>query len=277
MNIILWHRLLAPYELAVQELVLKLNHIRKEYAEHNLYCPIHEVVGRVKSISSIMEKVNRKNIPMEKLEEQIEDIAGIRITCQFQEDIDQIVQMIDSRSDMIIKQKKDYIMHHKESGYRSYHLIVYYTVETYEGIRRVQAELQIRTMAMDFWATIEHSLQYKYKEKIPPQVRERLAKAADAVVSLDNEMSAIREEIVDAQLSSQMKYRLVSDILNTIENLYPLANEREIKKIQNEFYQIYSLSDMDELRHFHEQLDIIAEGYRAQSVQQGDWEGKKYR
>ena len=79
-------------------------------------------------------------------------------------------------------------------------------------------------------------------------------------------MSSVRSEIMDAQLSSQLQHRLVADILNTIENLYRIANKREVEKIQEEFYRVYSLNDLDELRRFHQQLDIIAEGYRAQSV-----------
>ena len=101
--------------------------------------------------------------------------------------------MIQKRSDMEIKSEKNYLKHMKQSGYRSYHLIIYYTVETIEGPKRLQAEIQIRTMAMNFWATIEHSLQYKYKGDMPPHVTERLSKAADAIISLDREMSSCSE------------------------------------------------------------------------------------
>lgn len=109
----------------------------------------------------------------EEMEEQVEDIAGIRIICQFVEDIEKVADLIQKRSDIEIKSEKDYIRHMKDSGYRSYHLIVYYTVETMNGPKRIQVEIQIRTMAMDFWATIEHSLQYKYKANIPDHIRER--------------------------------------------------------------------------------------------------------
>ena len=97
------------------------------------------------------------------MEEEVEDIAGIRIICQFEEDIETVASLIQNRSDMTIKSEKNYLKHVKQSGYRSLHLIIYYTVETLNGPRKLQAEIQIRTMAMDFWATIEHSLQYKYK------------------------------------------------------------------------------------------------------------------
>ena len=174
--------------------------------------------------------------------------------------------MIQKRSDMEIKSEKNYLKHMKQSGYRSYHLIIYYTVETIEGPKRLQAEIQIRTMAMNFWATIEHSLQYKYKGDMPPHVTERLSKAADAIISLDREMSSVRNEIMDAQNSSQMQSNLVKDILNNIENLYKVSNKREVMKIQDEFLRVFRTKDLQQLERFHRQLDIIAEGYRAQAV-----------
>ena len=266
MEIQLWRRILSSYELAVQELIIKFEHLIAEYRINDQYSPIEEVSGRVKSISSILEKMHRKNISMEKLEEEIEDIAGIRIICQFEEDIAEVARIIANRKDMEIKSEKNYLTHMKESGYRSYHLIVYYTVETIEGPKRLQVEIQIRTLAMNFWATIEHSLQYKYKGNMPPHVAERLSKAADAIISLDQEMSSVRNEIMDAQNSSQMQSNLVSDILSNIENLYKLTNKREVAKIQDEFLRVYETKDLQQLERFHRQLDIISESYRAQAV-----------
>lgn len=238
----------------------------REHREKDLYCPIEQVTGRVKSISSILEKMQRKQIPMERMEREIEDIAGIRIICQFEEDIDVVASIIQKRTDMEIKSEKDYLTHMKESGYRSYHLIIYYTVETLEGPKKLQAEIQIRTLAMNFWATIEHSLQYKYKGNMPPHVAERLSKAADAIISLDHEMSSVRNEIMDAQNSSQMQTNLVANILSNIENLYKYSSRQEIMKIQEEFFRVYKTNDLQQLERFHRQLDIISEGYRAQAV-----------
>ena len=266
MEIQLWRSILSPYELAVRELVVKFEHIIDEHRQNDLYSPIEEVQGRVKSIPSILEKLQRKHIPIERMEEEVEDIAGIRIICQFEEDIDTVASIIQNRTDMEIKSEKNYLKHIKQSGYRSYHLIIYYTVETINGPRQLQAEIQIRTMAMNFWATIEHSLQYKYKGDMPPHVTERLSKAADAIISLDREMSSVRSEIIDAQNSSQMQSNLVKDILTNIENLYKLANKREITKIQDEFLRVFNTKDLQQLQRFHKQLDIIAEGYRAQAV-----------
>ena len=266
MEIKLWRSILCPYELAVRELIVKFEHIISEHRENDLYSPIEQVSGRVKSVSSILEKMQRKHIPMERMEEEVEDIAGIRIICQFEEDIETVASLIQNRSDMTIKSEKNYLKHVKQSGYRSLHLIIYYTVETLNGPRKLQAEIQIRTMAMDFWATIEHSLQYKYKGDMPPHVAERLTNAADAIILLDQEMSSVRDEIMDAQNSSQMQSNLVKDILNNIENLYRVSSEREITKIQTEFLRVFHTKDLKQLERFHRQLDIIAEGYRAQAV-----------
>lgn len=266
MEIQLWRSILCPYELAVKELVVKFEHIITEHRENDLYSPIEQVRGRVKSVSSILEKMQRKHIPMERMEEEVEDIAGIRIICQFEEDIETVASIIQKRSDMEIKSEKNYLKHIKQSGYRSYHLIIYYTVETIQGPKKLQAEIQIRTMAMNFWATIEHSLQYKYKGDMPAHVTERLSKAADAIISLDQEMSSVRNEIMDAQNSSQLQSNLIKDILTNIENLYKVSNKREVMKIQDEFLRVFKTKDLEQLQRFHRQLDIISEGYHAQAV-----------
>ena len=266
MEIQLWRSILCPYELAVKELMVKFEHIIDEHKQNDLYSPIEQVSGRVKSLPSILEKMQRKHIPMEKMEEEIEDIAGIRIICQFEEDIDTVASIIRSRSDMTIKSEKNYLKHIKQSGYRSYHLIIYYTVDTINGPKRLQAEIQIRTMAMNFWATIEHSQQYKYKGEMPLHVAERLSNAADAIIALDREMSSVRDEIMDAQGSFIIHANIVSDILNNIQNLYKVANKKEVIKIQDEFFEIYKKNDLEQLRSFARQLDIIAEGYRAQRL-----------
>ena len=174
--------------------------------------------------------------------------------------------MIKQRRDMEIKSEKDYITKMKSSGYRSYHMIVYYQLQTLKGAKTLQVEIQIRTLAMNFWATIEHSLQYKYKKNMPNHIKDRLTGAANAIIALDKEMSSIRSEIMDAQNSFQVKAHIVADILNNIQNLYKVANKKEIIKIQDDFYDIYEKDDIEQLVHFKKQLDVIAEGYRAQGL-----------
>lgn len=267
MEMQLWREILDPYQLAVDELVVKFNHMIQEHRNFGLYSPIEQVNGRVKSISSILDKLQKKQININQLEEKIEDIAGVRIICQFTEDIEKVVELIRNRSDMEIKSVKDYVKNAKDSGYRSYHMIVYYDVNTIHGVKKLQVEIQIRTLAMNFWATVEHSLQYKYKYNIPDHIKQKLTNAADAIILLDKEMSTVRDEIMDAQNSFQMKASVVADILTNIQNLYRVANKREVVKIQDEFYRVYQMGNIDELMHFNKQLDIISEGYKAQSLQ----------
>ncbi len=266
MEIQLWKELLDPYEQAVSELVTKFRNLKKEHKKKNLYSPIESVDGRVKTVSSILDKMRKKNISFEQLEEGVEDIAGIRIITQFVEDIETVAKLIGQRSDMTVIQEKDYLKNQKKSGYRSFHLIVLYTIQTVDGPKQLQVEIQIRTMAMNFWATTEHSLQYKYKGEIPEHVAQQLIKASEAIEVLDKEMSEVRSEIMDAQIDSRIQTNLVQDILRNIENLYRKANKREIIKIQTEFYRIYALHDLDALERFSRQLDILAEGSHAQSV-----------
>ena len=266
MEIQLWREILHPYEQEVSEIIIKFVCLRDEFRKNNIYSPIESVTGRVKTVSSILEKMQMKNIPFEHLEEEVEDIAGVRIICQFVEDIERVVDLIRGRSDMEILEKKDYLANKKKSGYRSYHVVVGYTVDTIHGPKRLQVEIQIRTMAMNFWATTEHSLQYKYKGEIPEHVSTRLQKAADAIFNLDNEMSQVRAEIIDAQNDMQIRTGIVKEILSAIENLYKVASEREVKKVQEEFYRIFRLNNLYELRRFQKQLDILSEGYRVQSV-----------
>lgn len=266
MEIQLWREMLDPYTLAVDELVVKFNHINDEYKHVGAYSPIEQVTGRVKTISSILEKSQKKSIDLENFEEKIEDIAGIRIICQFVEDIYKVVDIIKRRSDMRIKSEKDYINNMKPSGYRSYHMIAYYNVETLKGTKELQVEIQIRTLAMNFWATIEHSLQYKYKQNMPEHIRERLSSAAEAILILDREMSVVRDEIMDAQNSFTIKANTVADILTNIQNLYKVANKQDVIAIQDEFFRIYQEGDQAQLVQFNQELDIISERYRAQSL-----------
>lgn len=194
-----WDIFLSPYEQAIQELKIKLKGIRKDYQINKQTSPIEFVTARVKPIKSIIEKANVRNIPYDRLREEMYDIAGVRVMCQFEEDIEVICEQIRNRTDMIVVEERDYVNEIKTSGYRSYHLILKYPVETIEGTVVILAELQIRTLAMNFWATIEHSLNYKYQGEYPPEIQKRLQNAAQAAHLLDQEMSEIREEVMEAQ------------------------------------------------------------------------------
>ncbi|HLR02815.1 MAG TPA: GTP pyrophosphokinase family protein [Virgibacillus sp.] len=193
-----WEQLLAPYTQAVEELEVKLKGMRAQFEQESRHSPIEFIKGRVKPISSILEKARMKRIPLNELDE-MQDIAGVRVVCQFVDDIYAIIKSIRQRQDFKIIEEKDYITNEKESGYRSYHMIIEYPVETLHGIKKVLAEIQIRTLAMNFWATNEHSLNYKYKGRIPADIENRLKRAAEAASSLDEEMAKIKNEVQEAQ------------------------------------------------------------------------------
>ncbi|WP_416151237.1 GTP pyrophosphokinase [Salipaludibacillus sp. HK11] len=194
-----WDVMLAPYKQAVEELKIKLKGIRDQYQLTSKHTPIEFVTGRVKPVSSVLEKAKRKSIPLNKLEDEMQDLAGVRVMCQFVGDIDTVAEIIQARTDFEIEEERDYIKHKKRSGYRSYHMILRYPVQTINGEKPILVELQIRTLAMNFWATIEHSLQYKYSGQIPQKIEERLQRAAEAAFQLDEEMSQIRGEVQEAQ------------------------------------------------------------------------------
>ena len=199
MEIQLWRELLDPYQLAVDELTVKFHHIIEEHRNQGLYSPIESVDGRVKSIVSILDKMQRKNVSINDIEKKIEDLAGIRIICQFVEDIDRVVNLIKNRTDMKVTCEKDYVSHMKTSGYRSYHMIILYTVNTIHGPKELSAEIQIRTMAMDFWASLEHKIYYKFEGNAPGYISRDLRECSDIVSMLDAKMLQLNEAIIQAK------------------------------------------------------------------------------
>lgn len=194
-----WTVFLMPYEQAVDELKIKLRSLRKEFLEKGEQSPIEYVTGRVKSVESIKEKMKRRFIADDLLEQDMQDIAGLRIQCQFVEDIYQVIDLLHDRTDLTVVEERDYITNSKQSGYRSYHIVIKYPIQLATGVKEILAEIQIRTLAMNFWATIEHSLNYKYQGDFPADINSRLKRAAEASFMLDEEMSKIRGEIQDAQ------------------------------------------------------------------------------
>ncbi len=265
MDTIMWRELLEPYDLAVRELKVKFRHLIYEYRDRDQYSPIERVTGRVKTVASILDKAQKKNIPLNELEERMTDLAGVRIVCQFVEDIQRVVEIIRARTDMEVVSERDYVTQMKESGYRSYHIIVKYEVQTVKGPRKINVEIQVRTLAMNFWSTIEHPLQYKYKKDIPEDVSEKLTNVANAIISLDNEMSAARSEIVDAQNSYRAHVSTVDDIQNTIQNLARVLPAGDIQKIQDAFNRIYASGEGEKLADFRKKLDRVAAKYQVQS------------
>ena len=257
-----WKSFLMPYEQAVDELKVKLKSIRKEYRKRNEYSPIEFVTGRVKEVSSLLEKANKFGIPLDRVGQEMEDIAGIRIMCQFVEDIYTIVELIKNRSDMSIVYEKDYIKNFKDSGYRSYHVIIRYPINSIAGSKEILCEIQIRTLAMNFWATIEHSLKYKYEHYIPEDLAVRLRRAADAAFLLDQEMSEIREDIMKAQVMYQVKNVTVRDVLKKIQELYNLGDTNKAIIYQRRLDKIDNEEDITEIIKLKREIDDLLEVYK---------------
>ncbi|QXE02733.1 GTP pyrophosphokinase family protein [Terribacillus sp. DMT04] len=194
-----WEVFLAPYAQVVEELKVKLKGMRSQFEYESRHSPIEFITGRVKPVSSILQKAATKQVTVDLLHREIQDIAGLRIVTQFVNDIYTVVGMLKARKDFVIVDEIDYIVQKKDSGYRSYHMIIEYPVETIHGEKKVLAEIQIRTLAMNFWATNEHSLNYKYDGQIPADLKARLKRAAEAAFRLDEEMSKIRDDVREAQ------------------------------------------------------------------------------
>ncbi|MGI8386320.1 GTP pyrophosphokinase [Robertmurraya sp. P23] len=190
-------RFMMLYQFGIDELNTKIDILKQEFQYIHDYSPIEHVKSRIKSPESILKKVQRKNLDLSlpSIKENIKDIAGIRITCSFISDIFEISRMLENQSDIEIVEKKDYINHPKPNGYQSLHLIVKIPVFMSNGIEYVYVEVQIRTIGMDFWASLEHKIYYKFDNEVPAYLSKELKNAADTVAMLDKKMEVLHEEI----------------------------------------------------------------------------------
>lgn len=165
--------------------------MRQQYEKSGEDSSIEFVTGRVKSQASIEEKIVRRHLDENRLALDLQDIAGVRIMTKYVEDIYTVVDLLRQRTDFQILEERDYVSNAKPSGYRSYHLVIEYPVQMYTGELKVLAEIQVRTMAMNFWATVEHDLRYKHGE-LNEDLANRLTKLSESTFALDQELSEIR-------------------------------------------------------------------------------------
>ena len=186
-----WEKLLQPYVQAVDELKVKLRGMRTEFELAGVKTPVEFVTGRVKDIPNIEEKAVRRHIDLERLEQDMEDLAGVRIMTQFTEDIYKIVDLLRQRKDMVILEERDYVTNAKPSGYRSYHIVIEYPVQTITGEKKILAEIQVRTMQMNVWATIEHAINYKYDGEYTEEMTEKLREVAELSIRVDELFSEL--------------------------------------------------------------------------------------
>ena len=190
-------RFLLSYRFGLEEVMTKINILRQDFQYIRDYNPIEHVKSRVKSPESILKKINRKDLEISKasIKENIRDIAGIRIVCSFISDIYTISEMIQSQKDLKIVECKDYIKNPKPNGYQSLHLILQIPVFMSDGVEEVYVEIQIRTVGMDFWASLEHKIFYKYNKDIPQKLIDELREAAIITAQLEKRMEILNNEI----------------------------------------------------------------------------------
>lgn len=254
-----WKQALLPYEQAVDELVIKFKGIMREYQIANLISPIEDVTGRVKTVASIIEKANRRNIPLDKALYTLEDIAGIRIICRFVDDIQEVIKLVRKRdgADLEILEEEDYIKNTKNSGYRSYHITINYPMFIQGEYKKIKCELQIRTLAMNFWATIEHSLRYKFDKNVPDGIKNRLKVCAEAAYKLDEEMDKIKDELMESQQFMESREQLINRIIHNIHNLYNKPNIEKKNEYNYQFIKLYQEGNVDKLMQYNTELEAL--------------------
>lgn len=192
-------RMLMTYRFGMDELMTKITVLRDEFRAIHDDSPIEHIGSRLKSLESIVAKAQRKGIALTPgaLRAQMFDIAGVRITCGFVSDIRKVREMLVGQADLTVLEERDYIAHPKENGYKSLHLIVQVPVFLSDRVEDVTVEIQIRTIAMDFWASLEHKIQYKFDHEVPDRLVTELRLAADVASQLDRSMERIHDEVVE--------------------------------------------------------------------------------
>ena len=187
--------LMLKYNFALQLLETQFNILIKEFEFKNKYNPVEHMKSRLKTEKSIIDKLNKKGyeVTTKNMISHVHDIIGIRIVCSFLEDVYDIVDIIKSSKQFKVKEEKDYIKNPKSTGYMSYHLIVLVPIYLNETVEHVEAEIQIRTSAMDFWASIDHKVQYKFPSEIPEEVKKEMYNCSLDIRKLDEKMQQLNE------------------------------------------------------------------------------------
>ncbi|MCV9951046.1 GTP pyrophosphokinase [Paenibacillus sp. BT-177] len=190
-------RFMLIYKFALDEMETKIEILKQEFQALHDYSPIEHTKSRLKSPESIMNKMLRKNseLSLDAIKDSIKDIAGLRITCSFISDIYDVSNMLQRQSDLKVLEIKDYIKNPKPNGYQSLHLLVQVPVFMSDCEELVCVEVQIRTIAMDFWASLEHKIFYKYNQSVPESLTRELKNAADSANALDLQMERLHREI----------------------------------------------------------------------------------
>lgn len=192
-----WETLMFLYNAALKEINTKIDILNDEFQHIYHYTPIEHIKSRIKTPASIVNKLKKNGYEtsVENMVKYVNDIAGIRIICSFTSDIYLIADMITKQSDLKVVSVKDYITHPKVSGYQSYHILVTVPIHLTQGIVDTIVEIQIRTFAQDFWASLEHKIYYKFEGNAPDYIRRELQECANIVSNLDRRMLSLNEKI----------------------------------------------------------------------------------
>lgn len=196
-----YRKLMAYYTCAMMEVETKLNVLNEEFSLQYDRNPISSIKTRLKSFDSIIEKLQRKELPMDDfdvIEQNLNDIAGVRVICSFPEDVYMLAEALLKQDDIRLLERKDYIASPKANGYRSLHLIVEVPIFLAQEKRLMKVEVQLRSIAMDFWASLEHQLKYKKELENTEELTRELLECAEVSAALDAKMEEIRKRIMDA-------------------------------------------------------------------------------
>ena len=223
-----FQQVMMMYTCAIREVKTKLEVLNDELSVRNQRNPIEMIKSRVKKPMSIVEKLQRKGLPisLEAMVDNLDDVAGIRVICSFVDDIYDVADMLIRQDDIKVIAVKDYIKHPKENGYRSYHMIIEIPVFFSDRKKPMRVEVQIRTIAMDFWASLDHQLKYKKDiGDVSDQISEELRQCAETIAATDQRMLNIRRSI-EAQGAAPDKYRSAPVHPGSIAQFHRICQER---------------------------------------------------
>lgn len=202
-----WKTIMFLYKSALKEITTKIDILNDEFQHVHQYNPIEHVKSRIKTPESIVKKLKREGYEstIDNMVKCINDIAGVRITCSFTSDIYRIAEIITKQSDLKVLMVKDYIKNPKDSGYKSYHLVVSVPIFMSDKVIDTKVEIQIRTIAMDFWASLEHKIYYKFEGNAPENIQNELKECADMISMLDAKMLSLNEAIKQSEENNAKK------------------------------------------------------------------------
>ena len=218
-----WKSVMFLYDSALKEINTKIEILNNEFVHIYNYNPIEHIKSRLKTPDSIVKKMKRYGfeVTIDNMVEKLSDIAGIRIICSFTSDIYQIAEMITKQSDVTVLYVKDYIKNPKPNGYKSYHMVVTIPIYLTDGPVDTKVEIQIRTIAMDFWASLEHKIYYKFEGNAPAYLQQELKACADVVNMLDVKMFSLNQAILELAEAQRMQDQEMPDDEEVAEEELP--------------------------------------------------------